>query len=313
MPATLIGASARTMMMTGWAGGQVEAVFSQAAYILGIHGEVVWLSLPGNQPHWRSVIVPFEAKAVHKGAEVALVAGHLRIGEDLAIQIAEVPVWEPPTLTPEEAAPPTAIYEAALRMTKIAAAAAPSEGLGQMIAVLAANSGKGGRPPLESRTSLALASGSVLTATGYLWNTDRAFNDTLYAARSLIGLGPGLTPSGDDFVGGLLFAARSMESVFPGLSLLRQADVIALLALAREQTNGISYALLTDYAQGRGPEALHDLARLLITEQDESSTMAAMKDLVRIGHTSGWDILAGFCTGILMVNRIENRPQTLVT
>lgn len=306
-PAILVGASVRTMM-EGWLGARVEAVHSKAVYIWGSDSDVLWLSPPGSQPHWRSVIVPSGLNAIQEGMEVTFVAGCLHIGEALAIQISGVPVWEPQMPMPERALPPDEIREAALRVFRRVAVEAPSDGLGQMIVDLVSDPAFGERRSLESSSSLVSASKSVVAAAVQSRGSDRVFTDMLYAARSLIGLGPGLTPSGDDFVGGLLFAVRSMESVAPESSLWRQADVLDLLALARKRTNRVSYALLTDYAQCRGPAPLHDLAKFLITGENDAATMDAIGELVQIGHTSGWDILAGFCTGILAVGEFKNRP-----
>ncbi len=96
----------------------------------------------------------------------------------------------------------------------------------------------------------------------------------------LIGLGPGLTPAGDDFVGGAMIALRAFGHA--GL-----ADRIAAwaLPLALERTNRISRAHLECAAIGEGHEALH-----LYLRSFEEKHLAA---LARIGHTSGLDAAAG--------------------
>ena len=97
---------------------------------------------------------------------------------------------------------------------------------------------------------------------------------------ALIGLGPGLTPSGDDFVGGAMIALRAF-----GRHAL--ADRIAgwALPLARERTSRISRAHLECAAQGEGHEALHDL----LCSFDKKH----LERLARIGHSSGTDAAAG--------------------
>ena len=96
----------------------------------------------------------------------------------------------------------------------------------------------------------------------------------------LIGLGPGLTPAGDDFVGGAMIALRAFGDH-------KAADRIAgwALPLARERTNRISRAHLECAAQGEGHEALHDL---LCTFDKKH-----LERLARVGHTSGLDAVAG--------------------
>jgi hypothetical protein len=96
----------------------------------------------------------------------------------------------------------------------------------------------------------------------------------------LIGLGPGLTPAGDDFVGGAMIALRSSGNG-------DLADRIAAwaLPLAETNTNRISRAHLECAAQGEGHEALHGL----LCSFDEKS----LQRLARVGHTSGLDAAAG--------------------
>jgi len=98
--------------------------------------------------------------------------------------------------------------------------------------------------------------------------------------NSLIGLGPGLTPAGDDFVGGAMIALRTF-----GLAPLADRIAAWALPLAATNTNRISRAHLECAAAGEGHEALHDL--LCSFEEKHLARLA------RIGHTSGLDAAAG--------------------
>ena len=104
------------------------------------------------------------------------------------------------------------------------------------------------------------------------------------ADNRLIGLGPGLTPAGDDFVGGAMIALRVRGTTAGDAAL---ADRIAAwaLPLAKCNTNRISRAHLEFAAAGEGHEALHDL---LCTFEEKH-----LARLARIGHTSGVDAAAG--------------------
>ena len=119
------------------------------------------------------------------------------------------------------------------------------------------------------------------------------------SALALLGLGGGLTPSGDDFVGALLFARRLLGGV--GLAdahgWRRVADAVVQAAPAR--THPISAALLGDLVGGCGHAPLHDLVSALASGQT-SSARAAAASLVRLGHSSGWDLLAGLSTGLAL-------------
>src|SRR5260370_379121 len=116
------------------------------------------------------------------------------------------------------------------------------------------------------------------------------------AATALLGLGPGMTRAGDDLVGGAFFArallARSGACDAAGWR--HAAD--AVRAAAARLTHPIGAALLGDLLVGEGWAALHDLAAALARD-DEPAAVDAARRLTRLGHSSGWDLLAGFVAG----------------
>lgn len=109
------------------------------------------------------------------------------------------------------------------------------------------------------------------------------------AALDLIGVGPGLTPSGDDVVGGMLLALRLRPEGCPSW---HGALADAVLASARQRTHPISAALLADLAAGQSYGVLHDFLQALAAGE-ASLIEPALDALVAIGHTSGWDLFAG--------------------
>jgi hypothetical protein len=113
------------------------------------------------------------------------------------------------------------------------------------------------------------------------------------AARPLLGLGAGLTPSGDDLVGGALFATRFLNRSEPRWTKLAKE----LCREIRSRSHVVSAALFSDLAAGRSFAPLHEIASALSVGADEAALSAA-RALVAIGHSSGWDMLAGFLIGI---------------
>jgi hypothetical protein len=102
--------------------------------------------------------------------------------------------------------------------------------------------------------------------------------------RGLLGLGPGLTPSGDDVLGGAMIALR-----LTGRG--QAADALYGAIRSRpDQTNTVSAAHLELAASGQGAEALHLLLASLL--QGGFSREAAAR-LAGVGHCSGWDMLLG--------------------
>jgi hypothetical protein len=119
----------------------------------------------------------------------------------------------------------------------------------------------------------------------------------------LVGLGPGLTPCGDDFLGGLFFAAHWLQEAYPGALRLEAESIFNLIHRAKNQTHPISHTVMGDLAVGEGPEPLHNLLRLLLRGEDhDNRTMDAIDCLLKIGSTTGWFILAGVLTCLLSVD-----------
>ena len=114
-----------------------------------------------------------------------------------------------------------------------------------------------------------------------------AGNTLGHEAAQLIGLGPGLTPSGDDYLGGVLVGLRWVGRGAQADSLWRWLE--PRLAQA---TSAISAAHLGAAAQGEVHEALHQvLADLSAWEAPD--LLPGLARLDAVGHTSGWDALAG--------------------
>ncbi len=104
----------------------------------------------------------------------------------------------------------------------------------------------------------------------------------------LLGVGPGLTPSGDDFIMG----------VFTCLNLLQHdACVRRLWSAMRDDACGkttmVSCALLELAANDEHSERMQTLIALLV-RYPQSSQRSVAQALNGIGNTSGWDWFAGF-------------------
>ncbi len=128
-----------------------------------------------------------------------------------------------------------------------------------------------------------------------LWALDAAIRDgdraaAAGAARGLIGLGPGLTPSGDDALAGVesaLHAAGHPAAGFLG----------AVLADVETRTTAVSVALLRHAAAGEASERVHRLLAGLLSPEPEA-VAPAIELAVRHGATSGSDLLAGVLLGL---------------
>jgi Protein of unknown function (DUF2877) len=106
------------------------------------------------------------------------------------------------------------------------------------------------------------------------------------SAERLIGLGPGLTPAGDDYLGGVMVALHMLE---------RGAQAGALWQWLEprlaQRTHPISAAHLGAAAAGEAHEALHHCLSTLF--QRNGDWKIALEQLGGVGHGSGWNALAG--------------------
>jgi hypothetical protein len=102
----------------------------------------------------------------------------------------------------------------------------------------------------------------------------------------LLGLGPGLTPSGDDVLCGVLVTLHAVGWITAAESLAR-----AIAVAAQTATSPLSRAFLRAATHGLGSESLH--AAILALLEGRTALAPHIEALDRIGHTSGWDALAG--------------------
>ena len=183
--------------------------------------------------------------------------------------------WSPPQPVPDWSRQSMAGGLAELRR------AAENYDLSQGLARLVENGTPGG--------GILIDRGRAGTAALQNWLADTRGRDGPPATevRNLIGLGPGLTPSGDDLIGGAMIALRAFRREDLATALSKWA-----LPIAREQTGKISFAHLSCAADGEGAEALHE-AIVGVAANDVSAITAAIAGLDEIGHSSGWDALAG--------------------
>ena len=110
------------------------------------------------------------------------------------------------------------------------------------------------------------------------------------AALRVLGLGNGLTPSGDDLLGGIFFtlAHAPIAAWHSAMSCVHAR----IRSAAERATNPISAALLDDLMRGSSYRVLHDVFDAFQVGEPGPITDAVDR-LVRLGASSGGDMLAG--------------------
>ncbi|MDR3561637.1 MAG: DUF2877 domain-containing protein [Negativicutes bacterium] len=123
---------------------------------------------------------------------------------------------------------------------------------------------------------------------------DSDFSLALVHGRSLLGLGLGQTPSGDDFLGGLLAVLQ-----MPGAPFEENYINLAksLVQEAAQLTGAVSLAMLQQAGQGRVRESVTGLLEEL-TGGTPNEVAAAADRVLALGSTSGTDIAIGLARGL---------------
>jgi hypothetical protein len=122
----------------------------------------------------------------------------------------------------------------------------------------------------------------------------QAAGSDLTALSALVGLGPGLTPAGDDWLAGWLLAQQLAED----LTGLRNLSGL-VGQVATDRTTTLSRALLACAAAGEADAAWHALlASLAKVPMTNPPIDQSAQTILSHGATSGAAMLIGFCAGV---------------
>lgn|GEM_PF-1991005 len=303
LEASSVGRVAYTRLKEGGE-GTVQGVFDSAINILFAEGLVclvpeivqrgplnVTLRLPVAPPRMSSL-------GVRAGDRVRVHGFALELGNRHLVSFGSARIYSPrkkfslPMLTNGEIDANMEI------MRKNALLFGNMAGLGELLALMSPRTAKATAKNLNIFASFAF---------GRIVRLEQAFRSekksTLEDAVSeLIGLGPGLTPSSDDMLAGLVLLCvlygKNRGCAQRASQLL--AQVIA--EEARGRTTLLSEEFLRQAASGRGNEPIIRLCAALLTGRRDSVERET-RSLLAIGETSGTDTVLGivlgamFCTG----------------
>jgi Protein of unknown function (DUF2877) len=144
---------------------------------------------------------------------------------------------------------------------------------------------------------------------------DLQIDRTISALAPLIGLGPGLTPAGDDFIVGYL--AGLWSTVAGDSARLRFISSLSVwLSQAAGGTNHISHTYIDAALSGQLPEPIATLAYHLDQTTDKASVRTAAEIALHIGHSSGAEAVLGLLLGCVpwaSPSRLQlTRPRSFV-
>lgn len=302
-PITLVGRVARNVLTT-MESGHIVAAFQRSFYVESDHGELICFGAAamGAGPLNALCDLPgrYVPRSLEPGMRIEKRADELRLGAKMALNLADATTWRPVVVE----TPPTykALCSALAKLGALVAQRRDAHGFGRFIPALLGSNGK----PCLAAGDVLLAGGweGVHALTHWLREMPREREGNTIVpekAKALVGLGPGLTPAGDDFLGGVMIALRWLRD-----EALAKRIAAWALPLARTRTSKISRAHLYCAANGEGAAALHDLlAAFSSTQRDDLN--AHVDALDSIGHSSGWDALAGVVCACATVVHYDTR------
>lgn len=239
----------------------IEGIYRSAINLRTDDGDLVTIAVDGvgGLPHGILVrgVVDFRVLGIRAGPHDGIGNGAVGLGNAFSVDLTSAASWSArlPRLDPG----PWRQHRAAVRA--LAAAHHAGTGLAHV---------PGGRPGLRA-LGVAIAREDHIAA--------------VEAARQLIGLGPGLTPSGDDALAGVEAALHVAGHRLAGFLHAALADI-------DQRTTTVSAAMLRHAARGDAPERLHRLMSTVLAPSP-AGLADAVRATVEWGATSGCDTLAG--------------------
>jgi hypothetical protein len=298
----LIGAKASELLSAPECTGRVLAVVSKAVYLTGPGDEILWLAQEQLPAHSRSILGSFDLTALCDGLPFRRDAQRacLQFGNQASVDLADASVWKPGTIQPGQLMRQEIVSARVRQLFNAVQSLDCGDSLGQVIPLVRAISDGGDATGVSSSSPLITLAFPPISEIARACRV-RDMTRAVKAGRALVGLGPGLTPSGDDFLGGLFFVAHHLQVTYREELDWNRQPIDNLVSWARTQTNPISHSILCDHAHGHAAEPLHDLVAAMLTGKDLDAILMDVRRLLEIGSTSGWDMFAGTMTGLLLL------------
>ena len=292
---TQLGTTARSCILQG-GHGNVLAVVSQAIYLLTESGELLWIT-PENAPmHRRCVQILMPLPGLSTGSQFRMRDHQLEFDPSIVLDMQNASVWSTPRMQPGQLLDFTQLFSHIQSLFSLLDHS-QTRGFGSFLPHILLLSRDTTTQPLPETADPVLSFAGPLVLEMARACLEGRSTLISRSACALIGLGAGLTPSGDDFLGGAFFALVILRAAYPGLF---HTDIIAPIDMVRSRTHLISYTLLSDLANGYAVAPLHSVINGILRGEPLEDIVPFIDQLTRLGHSTGWDLLAGMLTGLLI-------------
>jgi hypothetical protein len=283
--------------------GSIHSVFPRAANLL-FGGRLLTLHARETPCAPNGLVLPLRAGQgpladLQTGMAVIIERGAIHIPTpNVRLSTQNSRPWNPhPQLEPA-ACPPERLERNLALLTALLASQAPRDGLAALasLPVDAASFAAAPDSPSSSDGSFLLHTARPATRRLLEGVIRRDIQPVRQGASTLIGLGPGLTPSGDDLLIGFMAATILLSEPLGLSSGFYQRLNLEFLTIARGRTNKLSITWMEYAKQGEVAEHVGRLFKTLVSEDARLLEEAAMM-VLKSGATSGADVLTGIILG----------------
>ncbi len=133
------------------------------------------------------------------------------------------------------------------------------------------------------------------------------FEDVSKSSYQLIGLGPGLTPAGDDVLSGVMAAGVFCSLAFKALYFDMQKINTQIISGASGRTTTFSQILLSDASMGEVVRPLGQLLQEILCGNDKALLVSLTRQVMALGESSGRDMLSGIIMGMKALLRLRDK------
>jgi hypothetical protein len=210
---------------------------------------------------------------------------------NFSFRLSDAPLWDPrPDVTAYKWNRETVAHYTNL-LTQFLAKKQLKDGLAPLIGSLFLGQ------PLEETPLFRMAMPKLRLLAQASWQQNNAGIEE--ASSGLAGLGPGLTPSGDDVLGGFAAVMALLSSQLSADSLSRKHIARTIVAVAKPRTTKLSSVLLEFASRGEVSEQLGTLLlTLALPAEDSEIVLKAADRVLAFGASSGGDTLLGILLGL---------------
>jgi|WetSurSiteA1Bulk_404760.scaffolds.fasta_scaffold11121_2 hypothetical protein len=288
-------------VVSGAENGSVLASVTKSVYLLGDRGDLCWL-IPTEVPmHQRAMRATAQLPWLSAGDRYVVVDHCLTTSSGEKVNFKHAEIWMSPTIASNQTVSISGLFKTLTMVVDRLLLHHNPSGLGGLILpILQVSDHQAGIPEMcqshvLSKKTWPAVNGIILGATA------NDANLILTHAESLVGFGEGLTPSGDDFLGGFFFSLQLLFHYYPNAVKLPPGNYADFFRRSKPLTNVISYAILRDHVDGHSVEPLHHFANGLIQGEPVDQLYLHVEELIRLGHSTGWDLLTGFLSGMTAI------------